>query len=315
MWSDTVRRFAVLSAVLLLVGAIAAPDCGPWLRPARAQSGGGPGAPSQTQPAPAGERGEDRAAIRAALDSFAKAFETRDPKALAAHWTSGGEYHPLAGPMVQGRESLEKGFTAFFARNPELKATIHHEALRFLSDDTAVEEGTVDIRRGPLEPASNARYTALMAREGGRWRVAQLSEAPGQEESIEDLGWLVGAWKSKGKQGAEIETTYAWQPNKKFLQAQFTIKEKDLTLSGTQIIGVDPATGAIRSWTFEADGGSARGTGSSTATTGWSTPRAPCRTAGPSRRPTSCAAWTPTHSRGSRSSAVSETRRSTTSPP
>jgi len=46
---------------------------------------------------------------------------------------------------------------------------------------------------------------------------------------------------------------------RKFLQARFTVKEKDLTLSGNQIIGVDPATGAIHSWTFEADGGVGEG--------------------------------------------------------
>jgi hypothetical protein len=98
-----------------------------------------------------------------------------------------------------------------------------------------------------------------MVREGGRWLVAQLSESPGDKESIEDLGWLVGEWKSKTKEGAEIQTTYSWHPNKKFLQSQFTIKEKSLTLSGSQVIGVDPAIGTIHSWAFEADGGVGEG--------------------------------------------------------
>jgi uncharacterized protein (TIGR02246 family) len=258
MWSDTIRRFVVPSAALLL-GAIAAPECGTWPRQARAQSGAGPGAASQTQSAPADERSEDRAAIRAALDSFAKAFESRDPKALAAHWTSGGEYHPLDGARVQGREALEKGFTAFFARTPEPKARIQHESLRFLSSDSAIEEGTAIVRRGSLEPTTNACYSALMVREGGRWLVAQLSESPGDKESIEDLGWLVGDWRSKDKQGAEIQTTYSWHPNRKFLEVRFTIKEKDRAFSGSQVIGVDPATGAIHSWTFEADGGVGEG--------------------------------------------------------
>ena len=57
------------------------------------------------------------------------------------------------------------------------------------------------------------------------------------------------------KQSAEIETTYSWHASHKFIEAKFTIKEKDRTFSGTQVIGVDPATGALHSWTFEADGG------------------------------------------------------------
>ena len=255
MWSDTVRRFVVPSVAALLIGAIAAPVCGTWPRRARAQSDNAPGSAARTQPAPADDRSGDRAAVRAAMASFVKAFESRDAKSLAAHWTAGGEYQPLDGARVRGREALEKGFTAFFARNPGSRAEIHHESVRFLSGDTAVDEGSVAVRPGPLEPTTRARYSALLVREGGRWWLAQLSESPGDRESIEDLGWLVGDWKSKGQEGAEIQTSYAWHPNKKFLLVRFATKEKSLTLSGSQVIGVDPATGEIRSWIFEADGG------------------------------------------------------------
>ena len=62
-------------------------------------------------------------------------------------------------------------------------------------------------------------------------------------------------WKSVTGEGAEIRTTYTWDDNKKFINVQFTLKEPTLNLSGRQIIGVDPATGGIRSWTFEANGG------------------------------------------------------------
>jgi len=189
------------------------------------------------------------------MQSFVKAFESRDAKALAAHWTAEGEYQTVDDTRVRGREALEKGFTGFFAKTPEVKAEVHPGALRFLSSDTAIEDGSVTVRRGPTAPATNARYSALFAREDGRWRVAQLSESSGDVASIADLGWLVGEWKSSNGQGADIRTAYNWASNKKFLHVQFTIKEKDRTLSGSQVIGVDPATGAIHSWTFEADGG------------------------------------------------------------
>jgi uncharacterized protein (TIGR02246 family) len=238
----TAAVFASFAAVSWSIG---------WIGPGQARAQ----AEATSQSAPAQSRDEDRAAVRAALDSFVKAFESRDAKALAAHWTSGGEYHPIDGAKVQGRETLEKGFTAYFARYPELRAKVTHESVRFLSGDSAVEEGSVAVRCGPLEPTSNARYSALLVREGGRWLVAQLTESPGDKESMEDLAWLVGDWKSKGKDGVEVQTTYSWHPNKKFLQSRFTIKEKDRAFSGSQVIGVDPATGAVHSWTFEADGG------------------------------------------------------------
>jgi len=243
----------VPSALLILVGSIAAPECCTWLRQARAQVGTEPKA--QPQPAPSQARNEDRVAIRAASQSFVKTFESRDAKALAEHWTADGEYQNNAGMTVRGRESLEKGFAGFFAKTPEVKAEVHPESLRFLSRDSAIEEGTVTVRRGPTEPATKARYSTFFVREDGRWRLAQLIESAGDEASIEDLEWLVGEWKSTSGQGAEIRTTYSWAPSKKFIHAQFTVKEKELALSGFQVIGVDPARDGIHSWTFEADSG------------------------------------------------------------
>lgn len=215
-----------------------------------------PAAAGKASAAPADARSSERGAVRAAMDSFVKAFESRDAKALAAHWTAEGEYKNEQGVTTHGRESLEKGFAEFFAKTPEVKAEVHPESLRFLSRESAIEEGTVQVRRGPTAPPSTARYSALFAREDGRWRIAQLSEAPAEEKSsIADLGWLVGDWKTTGAGGAEIHTNYSWAANKKFLVVHFTIKEKDLALAGSQVIGVDPATGGMHTWTFEADGG------------------------------------------------------------
>ena len=66
---------------------------------------------------------------------------------------------------------------------------------------------------------------------------------------------MIGEWKSLGDSGAEIKTTYAWDASKKFIHVRFTVQEDKLALSGTQMIGIDPETGGIRSWTFESGGG------------------------------------------------------------
>lgn len=202
------------------------------------------------------ERTEDRAAIRTVMDSFVETFEARDAKALAGHFTAEGEFLNVQGIKVRGRSALEDAFAKFFSQAPDVTAQIQPESLRFLSHDSAIDEGTVTVRRGPVDPATNARYTALVVREEGAWRLALISESPAVDEPlIEDLAWLIGQWKSVSGAGAEIRTTYAWVPGKKFIQMQFALKETELALSGTQIIGVDPATGLIHSWTFEASGG------------------------------------------------------------
>src|SRR5262245_54342915 len=78
----------------------------------------------RTKAAPT-ERSEDQAAIRAAMQSFVKAFGSRDAKALASHWTGMGEYRNDNGRSVRGRDALEKGFTQLFAKTPEIQAEIH----------------------------------------------------------------------------------------------------------------------------------------------------------------------------------------------
>jgi uncharacterized protein (TIGR02246 family) len=255
MFSATACRIGAPTALFVLLGGIAASECSIVLGHARARAGESPGAPVQAAVAPADARNEDRATIRATLESFVKALESRDAKAVAAHWAAEGEHKGVQGTRIRGREAIEKAFAGYFARSPEPKLEVRPETLRFLSTDSAIEEGTFALRRGSTEAPTRARYSALLVRENGRWMLALLDESPGDSEGIADLEWLIGAWKSAPKGGAEFDTTYSWHPNKKFIVAQFTIKEKDRTFSGTQVIGVDPATGALHSWTFEADGG------------------------------------------------------------
>ena len=221
-------------------------------RPPRSAGATSAAAPATAPPA---ARVKDTAEIRELLTSFVKAFEARDAKALAGHWTAEGEYRNALGVSANGRDALEAGFTAFFAKTPEVSADLRGESLHFLSADSATQEGTVTVRRGPAAPSTRAHYSALLVREQGKWRLAMLSEAEREEPPLEDLAWLIGQWKSSAGEGVEVQTTYTWDANKKFIHAKFSAKGKDRELSGHQVIGVDPETGLLHSWTFEADGG------------------------------------------------------------
>ena len=256
------NRLAELSTVHVLITALVlAGFCGALghtraqegtTRPAAAAGAASAAAPAATPPA---ARAKDTAEIRELLTSFAKAFEARDAKALAGHWTTEGEYRNTLGVSANGREALEAGFAAFFAKTPEVSADLRGESLRFLSADSATQEGTVTVRRGPASPSTRAHYSALLVREQGRWRLAMFSESEREETPLEDLAWLIGQWKSTAGEGVEVQTTYTWDANKKFIHAKFAVKGKDRELSGHQVIGVDPETGLLHSWTFEADGG------------------------------------------------------------
>lgn len=200
-------------------------------------------------------RATDREAIAAMLASFAKAFQTRDAEALAGHWTEQGEYDNDSGLALQGRDTLAKGFAKFFERTPEVTAELRAESLKFLGRDTVQGEGVVLVRKGPASPTTRARFSALLVREDGKWRLARLSESSDNQLSIAELGWLIGEWRATKADGAEIHTTYAWSANKKFIQVEFSLKENELALAGKQVIGLHPADGQFHTWTFEADGG------------------------------------------------------------
>ncbi len=201
------------------------------------------------------DRAADRAAIREELKAFAQDFAARDARKLAAHWTVDGEHQTAHGLVIHGRQALEQSFADFFAATPELQAEVQPDRVRFLSTGAAIDEGVVTVRKGPTAPPQPARYEAILVREDKQWRIARLTESPIEGDSIRDLSWLIGEWKSMAGGAAEIRTTYTWDPQQHFILSQFQITEGERTLTGRQVIGVDPATGSLHTWTFEANGG------------------------------------------------------------
>jgi uncharacterized protein (TIGR02246 family) len=203
------------------------------------------------------DRGADREAIRAALKEFAQTFEKGDAKALAGLWTEEGEYVADDGATLHGRAALQEGYAQFFKKNPNVKLEVNIESIHFISHDSAVVEGAARTHKGDKagEPTSS-RISALYAHEDGKWLLALLREWPDNGAALRDVDWLIGSWEAKSDE-ADVRTTYEWDEGRTFLRAHFTIKnkDKDVTLSGTQLIGKDPRTGLLHSWLFESDGG------------------------------------------------------------
>jgi uncharacterized protein (TIGR02246 family) len=206
------------------------------------------------------ERKDDDAAIREAAQAFARAFEKGDAKAVGQFFTDEGEYRDDSGEIINGRAALEKAYSGFFAKRPELKVEGKTNSIRFLGKDTAIEEGTFTVRAKDAPPNS-VRYSSLFVRQDGRWLIALLKEwgedAGARAPKLEDLDWLIGAWEADAPE-RQVRTTYQWVANKKFIRGQFTIKDKKEnaeTSAGTQVIGIDPASGLVRSWTFDSEGG------------------------------------------------------------
>jgi uncharacterized protein (TIGR02246 family) len=217
-------------------------------------------APKTTaQPSSGSSRQQEEQAIRAASQAMAKAFTSGDPKAIAAMFTADAEYVDEDSEPIHGRDALAKAYEGFFAARKQVNAETKTDKVRFLGTDTAIEEGTFTVTAQGSRPNSS-RYSALYAREGGRWRIALLKEWSDEETNaarLDDLAWLIGAWETDGGE-VSARTTYSWSANKAFIRADYVItmkKDGGQTLSGTQVIGLDPAVGQIRAWLFASDGG------------------------------------------------------------
>lgn len=198
-------------------------------------------------------RKADRDGIQAQREAFLKAFESGDAKRVASFWTADGELIGDDGSAYRGRAAIEKAYRELFDPKERRRAEIETESLRFPSRDTAVEEGRLKVRMGNTEPTTS-RYSVLHVREGGKWLMAVVREWPAEKASLHDLEWLIGTWVAK-RDDVEVHTTYEWMWNKSFIRVQFTIRQKDRTLRGFQMIGKDEASGGLRSWTFESEGG------------------------------------------------------------
>jgi hypothetical protein len=114
--------------------------------------------------------------------------------------------------------------------------------------------------------------TILVAGLAGGWALTELlaqetttAASPSQpvadanpttvETPLESLDWLVGSWAGKTEKGA-VEFSCKFTKNNAFLVRSFRIlNESDVTMSGMQVVAWDPVKEAIRSWTFDSDGG------------------------------------------------------------
>lgn len=215
-----------------------------------------PSVPAQTQTQTAPKPKPSVDAIHARMQAFSKAFDTADPSAVVGHWASEGEFVTAHGLTVHGHPALQDTFAQIFKKLPHARMVIDRDQTRFLSGGAAIEEGIIRVRSDASSSSLDARYKAILVQEGPNWLIARLEESPLGGPELNDLNWLVGEWTSGGQdQAADIRITYAWDTNKKFLNARFTVKEKDRAISGHQVIGIDPADGQIHTWSFEGNGG------------------------------------------------------------
>jgi len=203
---------------------------------------------------------EQSAALAKLGEAYVAAFNKGDAKAVAAFWTPDGDYVDQLGHTFAGREAIEKMFESYFASAKGAEIRVDSDSLRFLAPALAVEDGSTSVFLPDGTPPSRARYTNTFIFADGKWLLASVREAPfvapDRSQELAGLAGLIGSWESNDKAGDKILLDVAPSPEGNFLVATRTVLRKDLPVSsGTEWIAWDPSTNAIRSWSFESDGG------------------------------------------------------------
>jgi hypothetical protein len=138
------------------------------------------------------------------------------------------------------------------------------DSIRLINPQTAIEEGRAALT--PQPPGAvrvMSSYTAVHVKQDGKWLMADVRdtrlELPPDPGRLEDLGWLVGRWSSANKD-RQVGVSCRWIQNQRFLARTHAVTDGGKTVSGgLEVIGRDPSTGRITSWSFTSDGGHAVG--------------------------------------------------------
>jgi uncharacterized protein (TIGR02246 family) len=187
-----------------------------------------------------------------------EAFNRHDAAQAAAYYTDRAEAVDRNGRVVHGRDALRRELESFFAHNPGARMEHGTVQVRRLGPGAVLEQGWNTLTLPGAEPRRTV-YVAVLARDGGRWAIADVQEAGGAarapaDEPLDALAWMIGQWvEARGDGTTSILAD--WFPGRKFIRRTFaTYRGGRAPIERAEFIGWDPAMKVFRSWRFESDG-------------------------------------------------------------
>ncbi|WP_165065978.1 SgcJ/EcaC family oxidoreductase [Paludisphaera rhizosphaerae] len=194
--------------------------------------------------------------------AFVNAYNAKDAKALAALWVENADYRDDTGMDVHGRDAVQQAYGAVFTEHPDWKLDLQNVSSRQVTPTIAIQDGIAAISPPPAgRPGPNC-YTATLVLQDGKWMIASVRElqvaVASNYPQLQVLEWMIGDWVVESPKRTS-ESTVVWTKNKNFIKRTFRITSKDekdsSVTTGMQLIGFDPASGEIRSWLFDSEGG------------------------------------------------------------
>ena len=216
---------------------------------------------SKKAPAPvAASAGDDLASVKSQLKVLEKALAVADAQALAELWTADCSYTNEDGQKWVGRDKVRDRFASVFGTEGRQLVELVPENVKVMAPAVALAEGVVR-RRDFASTDPSTRFSMLLLKQAdGNWLISSATETPyavaEEPDRLGELSWLVGDWKVE-KESGYVHLNASWAAGHKFLILSYIIKrpgQKD-AVDCKQIIGWNPRTEQIVSWSFDANGG------------------------------------------------------------
>lgn len=213
--------------------------------------------PGSGQPA-----GNDEQAIRAAVAAYTVAMNKGDLAAISDAWATDAQYVAADGSVLKGRATIVDRIKKSLG---ELKGATYNYTTteaRIFNGSVAVQDGAASTKT--VDSESSGRFTAIWAKGPDRWRIAQVrelsdatptavAEAETPPSPLKELDWLVGEWVTD-KGGITVKISRVLDGS--FLMSNYTSKAGgDDAINVVELVGYDPLTESLKSWTFDSRGG------------------------------------------------------------
>jgi len=214
------------------------------------------------QPAGAPDRAADEAAVRAHNKAYVEALVSGDLDTVMAFWAPDGDYIDEAGKVTSGKDNIAALFKKALPELKGSKVSGKVLKLKFLSPTIAFEDGTIDTT-SPTGVKDSGRYAAVWSKAGDKWLLSSVRDLPSDvadlpslaAAQLKDLEWLVGDWVDDEPK-KDVTMNCHWDLNKAFLLMHYEVKREGMEdLKVAVRVGWDAASGKIRSWTFDSQGG------------------------------------------------------------
>jgi uncharacterized protein (TIGR02246 family) len=200
--------------------------------------------------------------VRQAVASYADAFNKGDMAAIAAVWAPDAEYVNEEGTVTKGRDNIVALFKRYATDLKGTKLNLKVTSIRPIKGDIVLQDGTSAYKR-PDGSVDDGRFTAVWTKTDGKWQLQSVRDLPAEEGDaaspaarLKEMQWMIGDWEgAKGSVTVKVRGVL----NQAFLSMEYKAKSADAELTVMQLVGFDPLSNQIKTWTFDSQGGHGEG--------------------------------------------------------